>query len=256
MERTSVPVDDFLTTVPERRAREAAEVIAMMREVTGADPVMWGPSIIGFGQQPYETDGGTTGIEPVAAFSPRKAALTVYLSPAVLADEYLTGRLGRHRAGKSCLYLTRLSNADPEVLRELVVRSVRGEDPESPRKGSLARVELRTVADYLASVPLAARPGVDRLRELVRDVAPEAEEVVSYGLIGYRMPGRSKAARVFVSGWKGHLGMYPLPKDTEENTQLRAELEPWVHGKGTLWLPLDGELPEDVLRRMVAVMTA
>ncbi|MDO4243596.1 MAG: DUF1801 domain-containing protein [Actinomyces sp.] len=249
MESTHVPVDDFLATVPARRAAEARELIALMRDITGDEPVMWGPSIIGFGSAPYRTAGGTEGVVPAAAFSPRKAAVTVYLSPALLADTQLMGRLGRHRAGKSCLYLTHLTDADEQVLRELVTRSFwEHVPPPRNRQGALARTHLRCVADYLASVPLAARPGLDALRDLVRHVAPHAEEVVSYGIIGYRMPGGSRAAKVFVWGWTDHVALYPLPAD--EN--LRAELAPWARGKGTLWFGLDTELPTALLKRAVA----
>ena len=90
-------------------------------------------------------------------------------------------------------------------------------------------------------------PGLDALRDLVRRVAPQAQEVVSYGLVGYRTPGRSKAARVFVSGWRDHVALYPLPPDEA----LRAELAPWVRGKGTLWFALDEELPTALLEQAV-----
>lgn len=248
MEPTPVPVDDFLATVPECRAAEARELIALMQEVTGDSPVMWGSSIIGFGSAPYRTAGGTEGVVPAASFSPRKAAVTVYLSPELLENAHLMGRLGKHKAGKGCLYLTRLAEADAEVLRELITRSYwELVPPQRNRQGALARVHLRCVADYLASVPLAARPGLDALRDLVRRVAPQAQEVVSYGLVGHRAPGRSKAARVFVSGWKDHVALYPLPSDDA----LRTELAPWVRGKGTLWFALDEELPTALLEQTV-----
>ncbi|VEG29326.1 DUF1801 domain-containing protein [Actinomyces howellii] len=252
MEPTPVPVDDFLATVPERRAAEAHRLIDLMREVTGAEPVMWGPSIIGYGSAPYRTAAGTEGLVPAAAFSPRKAAVTVYLSPALLTNTHLMGRLGRHKVGKSCLYLSRLDHADSEVLRELITRSFWEEvPPQRNRQGALARAHLRCVADYLASVALEARPMLDELRDLVRQVAPEAEEVVSYGLIGYRMPGRSRAAKVFVSGWRDHVALYPQPDDEA----LRAELSPWVRGKGTVWFSLSEDLPTALLERVVASMT-
>ena len=100
MEPTPVPVEDFLATVSDRRAAEARELITLMQEVTGESPVMWGPSIIGFGSVPYRTGGGTEGVVPAASFSPRKAAVTVYLPPELLEDAHLMGRLGKHKAGK------------------------------------------------------------------------------------------------------------------------------------------------------------
>ncbi|WP_022909520.1 iron chaperone [Aestuariimicrobium kwangyangense] len=108
-----------------------------------------------------------------------------------------------------------------------------------------------TVDEYVASVPPGARPRFDELRSLVRDLLPDAEECLTYGIVGYRtIPG--KRARVFVSGWKDHVALYPVP----HSDALAGEVAPYVRGKGTLWFGLDDTLPTDLLRRVVAELGA
>ena len=122
-QRTDASVDDFLAGVADPRRREDARTVcALMTEVTGEPPAMWGTAIVGFGAYDYRYASGQTGTWPAAAFSPRKASLTVYLYDFEGRDELLS-RLGRHSLGKSCLYLPRLSDVDLSVLRELVRRS-------------------------------------------------------------------------------------------------------------------------------------
>jgi len=121
-QRTDASVDDFLAGVADpRRREEARTVCALMTEVTGEQPAMWGTSIVGFGSYEYRYASGQTGTWPAAAFSPRKASLTVYLYGFEGRDELLS-RLGRHSMSKACLYLPRLSDVDLDVLREIVRR--------------------------------------------------------------------------------------------------------------------------------------
>ena len=96
----------------------------MMQRITGAAPVMWGPSIVGFGAYRQTYANGRVLEWPVAAFSPRKQDLTLYITPEF--DQYagLMARLGKYRTGKTCLYLKRLSDVDLSVLEELVAESV------------------------------------------------------------------------------------------------------------------------------------
>jgi hypothetical protein len=124
---TDASVDDFLAAVPgERRRADAERLCAILREVTGEAPVMWGPSIVGFGSYRYTYASGRTGDWPLAGFSPRKQQLVIYLvggfeerHASVLA------RLGPHKTGKACLYLKGLDDVDEGSLRELIDRSVR-----------------------------------------------------------------------------------------------------------------------------------
>ena len=117
---TDASVPDFIAAVenPTRRA-DAEAICALMAEATGEPPVLWGPSIVGFGS--YR---GPSGDWPLVGFSPRKANLVLYIMPDVSEREDLLARLGKHRTGSSCLYLNRLTDVDPAVLRELIDRSI------------------------------------------------------------------------------------------------------------------------------------
>lgn len=125
---TEVSVADYIAAVPAERRREEATVIdALHRRVTGLEPAMWGPSIIGYGSYNYKYDSGREGTMCRGGFSPRKAALTVYLmgnycNHQAKADD-LFARLGKHKTGKSCLYINKLADVDLAVLEELVALS-------------------------------------------------------------------------------------------------------------------------------------
>lgn len=122
---TDVPVADFLATVPDAKRRADAETLVPLFEaVTGEKAVMWGPSIVGFGLYRYVYASGQTGDWPVLGFSPRKANLVVYMMDGYDGHANLLARLGKHKIGKSCLYLNGLKDVDLSVLRELATRSV------------------------------------------------------------------------------------------------------------------------------------
>ena len=135
---TSADVDAFVDAVPNQHRRsDAQELCELMRSVTGAPAVMWGRSIVGFGSYHYRYESGRTGDAPLAAFSPRKANLVVYLV-GDFEHRYpkLLEKLGPHKTGKACLYLKSLSDVDLDVLRQLVERSMRvgrRVDTASPR---------------------------------------------------------------------------------------------------------------------------
>jgi Domain of unknown function (DU1801) len=122
---TEVSVAQFIAAVPDARRREEAEVIdAIHRRVTGLEPKMWGSSIVGYGRYRYKYESGREGEWMRAGFSPRKAALTLYLmgnycNRQAEADD-LFARLGRHSTGKSCLYIKKLADVDLAVLERLV----------------------------------------------------------------------------------------------------------------------------------------
>lgn len=122
-ERNDADVAAFLAAVtdPKRRA-DAEAACKLMAEATGAEPVMWGSAIIGFGTYHYRYASGREGDWPAVGMSPRKQALTLYVSTGFEGHDDLMSRLGPHRTGKSCLYLKRLSDVDQDVLRELVER--------------------------------------------------------------------------------------------------------------------------------------
>lgn len=119
-------VEEFLTRVEnEPRKKDAFEVLELMKRVTGEEPVMWGASIIGFGSYHYKYASGREGDWLAAGFSPRKQALTLYITSGFDEHDDLLTRLGRHRTGKSCLYVKRLTDIDMDVLAELVRLSVK-----------------------------------------------------------------------------------------------------------------------------------
>ena len=121
---TKVNPKAFLDSLEnERRQEDGRQVLKIMQKVTGAPPVMWGPSIIGFGHRKYRTEGGHESEIMIAGFSPRKANLVLYLGSA-MDDEKLMGRLGKHKRGKGCLYINKLDDVDRDVLRQLIEKSV------------------------------------------------------------------------------------------------------------------------------------
>jgi hypothetical protein len=127
--RNQASVPEFLAAVadPGRRA-DAEAACALMAEVTGAPPTMWGAGIIGFGSYHYRYASGREGDAPAVGLSPRKQALTLYISEGFDGYGELLGRLGPHRTGKACLYLKRLSDVDEQVLRSLVEGGFRSLD--------------------------------------------------------------------------------------------------------------------------------
>jgi hypothetical protein len=118
-------VMEFLAEVPNQGRREdACELLEIMREVTGLEAKMWGPSMIGFGKYHYVYESGREGDSFLAGFSPRKANLVVYIMPGFSAHADLLTKLGKYKTGSSCLYLGRLKAVDLKVLRQLIRRSV------------------------------------------------------------------------------------------------------------------------------------
>ena len=122
---TAASVTAFLDGVDgDRRRQDAYILLDLMRRVTGEDAVMWGASIVGFGRYHYRYDSGREGDFFITGFSPRKSALTVYVMPGFGGYDDLMGRLGKHKTGRSCLYINRLADVDLAVLEQLVAASV------------------------------------------------------------------------------------------------------------------------------------
>lgn len=109
----------------ERRRDDAREVLDLMREVTGAEPVVWGSSMIGFGRQPYTTADGKEREWFALGLAPRKAALTLYGLTFYGSNEDLLERLGPHTTGKGCVYVKRVADLDRAVLTEMIDRAWR-----------------------------------------------------------------------------------------------------------------------------------
>lgn len=120
---TELNVLDFLNSVEHKTRREDGfDVLGMMEEITSEQPVMWGDSIVGFGQCHYRYESGREGDMPLIAFSPRKQSMTLYVLP-FEDDEALLAALGKHKTSKSCLYINKLADVDEDVLRRMIQRS-------------------------------------------------------------------------------------------------------------------------------------
>lgn len=134
---TAQAVEDYIASLPtEKQQREARTLVALHEEVTGWQPVVWGPDIIGFGRYHYRYASGHEGEAARAAFSPRKAAVTFYLFLYGGALDGILARLGKHRASKSCVYVKKLEDISLEVLKEALRESVRLISDLYPETGS------------------------------------------------------------------------------------------------------------------------
>lgn len=122
---TDEKVEAFLNRIAddERRA-DCFAVLALMQRATRAKPKMWGPAIVGFGDYRYKYDSGREGDWFLTGFSPRKQDLTLYLMGGLDRHTARLERLGKHKRGKSCLYIKRLRDVDVEVLREMLAATV------------------------------------------------------------------------------------------------------------------------------------
>ena len=122
---TEQSVSDFIDAVPDETKRDDARaVLRLMQQITDQPAVMWGPSIIGFGTYHYVYESGREGDWMLTGFSPRKTALTIYLMSGVERYSELLDKLGKHKTGKSCLYIKRLSDIDMSVLQQLIEQSI------------------------------------------------------------------------------------------------------------------------------------
>lgn len=118
---TTVSPDDYIAGIDHPVRREDAEVLLdLMRRITGWDARMWGPSIVGFGQYHYTYESGREGDFMRTGFSARKANLVVYILPGYTDFSEILTRLGKHKLGKSCLYINKLADVDLAVLEELI----------------------------------------------------------------------------------------------------------------------------------------
>lgn len=125
-QRTTASVAAFLATIPDpQRQRDAKSLAALMRKATGERPAMWGTSIVGYGLTTYQGRTGTVDWFPVG-FSPRKAALVLYLMGGVKANASLLTELGPHRVGGGCLYINRFEEIDTKILARIIKRSHSG----------------------------------------------------------------------------------------------------------------------------------
>ncbi len=118
-------VEMFLRAVGnDRRREDSFTVLELMKRITGEEPRMWGAAIVGFGSYRYRYASGRSGEMPRIGFSPRKQSLTVYVMPGFSDYDEILSRLGKHRTGKSCLYINKLADIDMDVLEDLTRSSL------------------------------------------------------------------------------------------------------------------------------------
>ena len=123
--RNDNDVKAFLDGVQDDKKRaDSYIVLNLMQEITGAEPEMWGNSIIGFGSYHYKYESGREGDWFLTGFSPRKQALTLYIMPGFDKYDKLMEKLGKYKTGKACLYIKKLADIDQEVLKKLIKESV------------------------------------------------------------------------------------------------------------------------------------
>lgn len=121
---TEQSVESFLDQVADEKVRDDCyELINLMKKVTGSEPKMWGPSIIGFGEYHYKYDSGHEGDSCLTGFSPRKQNISLYVMPGFEHTD-LQDKLGKYKAGKGCLYIKKLDDVDRKVLEGLIKQSV------------------------------------------------------------------------------------------------------------------------------------
>ena len=106
----------------EIKRTDAYELLKIMQNITNKEPKMWGDTIIGFGSYHYKYDSGREGDTLRVGFSPRKNALTLYVLNTAIQEDLLQ-QLGKHKRGKSCLYIKKLADVDLKILKKIIKTS-------------------------------------------------------------------------------------------------------------------------------------
>jgi hypothetical protein len=115
-------IDSFVDN--EQKKADSHRLIELMQEWTGAEAKMWGPTIIGFGNYHYKYASGHEGDAPVVGFSPRKAALTLYIYSNTEKSKMILEDLGKFKMSKACIYVKKLSDINETVLKELCIETI------------------------------------------------------------------------------------------------------------------------------------
>lgn len=124
--QNNASVTSFLAAVEDKQQRSDSKKLSkMMRAATGARAKMWGSSIVGFGSYHYKYASGQEGDWPLVGYSPRKQNLSIYIMAGFAGSDKLLAKLGKHKTGKSCLYIKRLADVDEKVLNTLIEKSVK-----------------------------------------------------------------------------------------------------------------------------------
>ena len=123
---TSISVSAFINAVnDEAKRNDSFALIEIIKKQTGLEPKMWGPSIIGFGSYHYKYDSGHEGDSPLVGFSPRAAALTLYLSGSFEQREELLEKFGKHKTDKGCIYVKKLDDIHIDTLQKMITNHIK-----------------------------------------------------------------------------------------------------------------------------------
>jgi hypothetical protein len=124
---TNADVADFINAFADtdQKRKDSFELLGLMQNSTGYEPKMWGPSIIGFGSYHYKYESGHEGDAPLVGFSPRKAAISLYVYSGLKEHEFLLKDLGNFKMGKACIYVRTLSNIDRQKLTLLIKETIK-----------------------------------------------------------------------------------------------------------------------------------
>ncbi|MFP3123883.1 DUF1801 domain-containing protein [Ectobacillus funiculus] len=123
---TDSSVIEFIESIEGLKKRQDAyTLLDIFTETTGYEAKMWGPSIIGFGAYHYKYESGHEGDAPLVGFSPRKAKISLYFAPGDTKREEWLKDFGKHTTGKACVYINKVADIDVDILRELIIQSVK-----------------------------------------------------------------------------------------------------------------------------------
>jgi hypothetical protein len=137
---TNSSVTEFVNKVEnEVKRNDSFKLIEIFKSITGFEPKMWGPTIIGFGYYHYKYESGHEGDAPLAGFSPRKDSLVVYIATEFENREVLLSQLGKHKSSKSCVYVKKLSDIDLKILETMIVNSMTYTMKLYPSKSKISR---------------------------------------------------------------------------------------------------------------------
>src|SRR5688572_850833 len=117
---------DFIKTIPDQqKQKDSLTIIEIMKEVSGFEPKMWGPAIIGFGRYHYKYESGREGDSPLIGFSPRKAAITLYLSENFEKKEALLKKFGKHTISAYCIYIKKVEDINTDILKKMIENTLK-----------------------------------------------------------------------------------------------------------------------------------
>ncbi len=124
---TTVDVEEFINSYAntEQKKLDSFELIKILKEISGEEPKMWGPSIIGFGNYHYKYKSGHEGDAPILGFSPRKAAISLYIYSDTEKSRAILQNLGKFKMAKACIYVNKLADINITILKELCIESIK-----------------------------------------------------------------------------------------------------------------------------------